>query len=62
MLCLYLTRIRTYKLLYHPKQKPRRGGGLGQINACRQVPLQDNLVEKTTFRVWCLHSYLVHAS
>jgi hypothetical protein len=26
-------------LLYHPKQKPRRGGGLRQINTCRQVPL-----------------------
>jgi hypothetical protein len=27
------------KLLYHPKQKPRGGGGLRQINTCRQVPL-----------------------
>ncbi len=25
------------KLLYHPKQKPRRGGGLRQINTCRRV-------------------------
>ncbi len=31
---MYLTRLRTYK------QKPRRGGGLRQINTCRQVPLQ----------------------
>jgi hypothetical protein len=23
-----------------PKQKPRRGGGLRQLNTCRQVPLQ----------------------
>jgi hypothetical protein len=29
-------------LLYHPKQKPRRGGGLRQINTCRQVSLQVN--------------------
>ncbi len=26
------------KLLYHPKQKPRRGGGFRQINTCRKVP------------------------
>jgi hypothetical protein len=25
-------------LLYHPKQKPRRGGSLRQINTCRKVP------------------------
>ncbi len=30
------------KLLYHPKQKPRRGGRLRQIITCRQVPLQVN--------------------
>ncbi len=30
------------KRLYHPKQKPRKGGGLRQINACRQVPLLVN--------------------
>ncbi len=30
------------KLLDHPKQKPRRGGGLRQINTCRKVPLQLN--------------------
>ncbi len=28
------------KLLDHPKQKPRRGGGLRQINTSRKVPLQ----------------------
>ncbi len=28
---MYLTRFRTSKLLYHPKQKPRRWGGLRQI-------------------------------
>ncbi len=32
------------KLLYHPKQKPRRGGGLRQINTCRKVPLHDNFL------------------
>ncbi len=47
------------KLLYHPKQKPRGGGG--QINTCRQIPLQVNFEEKTTLRVWCLFSYLDHA-
>jgi hypothetical protein len=30
------------KLLYHPKQNPRRGGGLRHINTCRQVPLLGN--------------------
>jgi hypothetical protein len=40
---LYLTRFKTYKkLLNHPKLKPRRGGGLRQINTCRKVPLQVN--------------------
>ncbi len=29
-------------LLYHPKQKPMRGGGLRQINNCGQIPLQVN--------------------
>jgi hypothetical protein len=34
---LFLTRFRTYKKsLCHPKQKPRRGGGLRQINICRK--------------------------
>ncbi len=28
------------KLPYHPKPKPRRVGGLRQINSCRKVPLQ----------------------
>ncbi len=27
------------KLLYHPKQNPRRGRGLRQINTCRKVPI-----------------------
>ncbi len=30
------------KLLHYPEQKPRRGGGLRQINTCRKVPLQVN--------------------
>ncbi len=33
------------KLLDHPKQKPRRGGGLRQINICRKVPLQVNVLD-----------------
>jgi hypothetical protein len=50
----YLTRFRTYtKLLYHPR-------GPQTENTCRQVPLQVNFLEKPTFRVWCLYSYLVH--
>ncbi len=32
-----LTRFRTYKLLYHPEQKPRREWGFRQINTCRKV-------------------------
>jgi hypothetical protein len=39
---LYLTRFKTSKLLDHPKQKPRRVGGLRQINTCRKVPLLVN--------------------
>ncbi len=35
---LFLTRFRPTKLLHHPKQKPRKGGGLRQINTCRKVP------------------------
>jgi hypothetical protein len=37
---MYLARFRTYKLLHHPKQKPRRGGGLRQTNNCYKVALQ----------------------
>jgi hypothetical protein len=38
-----MTRFRTFKIarLDHPKQKPRRGGGLRQINTCR-ISLQIN--------------------
>jgi hypothetical protein len=59
----YTPRFRTYKIAlpdYRPKQKPRRGGGLRQINTCCQIPVQVNFSEKTTSRVWCLYSYLVH--
>ncbi len=28
--------------VYHPKQKLRRGGGLSQMNTCRQALLQVN--------------------
>ncbi len=43
------------KLLDHPKLKPRRGGGLRQINTCHKVPLQvifldDNILHR------CLYS------
>ncbi len=38
---MYLTRFRTYKSARPPQiQKPRRGGGLRQINSCRKVLLQ----------------------
>ncbi len=34
------------KLLYHPKLKPRRGGGLRQIKTCRQIPY------RSIFKKW----------
>jgi hypothetical protein len=40
---LYLTRFRNSKLPDHPKRKPRRVEGLGQIITCRKVPLQINI-------------------
>jgi hypothetical protein len=43
---LFLTRFRTYtKFLADPKQRPRSGGGLRQINTCRKVPLQVNFLD-----------------
>jgi hypothetical protein len=39
---LYLTRFRTYKIAAPPQTKPRRGGGIIQINTYRKVPLQIN--------------------
>ncbi len=36
-------KIPNLQIVYHPKQKPRRGGGFRQINTCRQVPLLVNL-------------------
>ncbi len=39
---MYLTRLGTYKIALPPQTNPRRGGGLGQINTCRQVPVQVN--------------------
>ncbi len=39
---LYLTRFRTYKIARPTQTKPRRGGGLRQINTCRKVPLHVN--------------------
>jgi hypothetical protein len=55
-----LTRLQTYKIVLPPQTKPRRGGGLRQINTCRQVPLLVNFYEKPTFTVRCLYRYLVH--
>jgi hypothetical protein len=40
-----LSRFRTYKIALPPIQKPRRGGGLRQINTCREVPLQVNVLD-----------------
>ncbi len=42
--CMFWPDSEPTKLLDHPKQKPRRGGGLRQINTCRKVPLQINLL------------------
>ncbi len=42
------------KLLDHPKQKPRRAGGLRQINTCRKVPLQVNFFRWRQW-LWCVH-------
>jgi hypothetical protein len=42
---LYLTRFRTCKIALPPKQNPRRGRGLRQINICRKVPLQVNFLD-----------------
>ncbi len=43
---LYLIRFRTYNIaLPTPKQKPRRGGSLRQINTCRKVPLKVNFLD-----------------
>ncbi len=52
------------KLLDHPKQKHRRGGGLRQINTCRKVPLHVNFFRCRHFAlvsIW-LYSLLVHGS
>jgi hypothetical protein len=39
---LFLTRFRTYKIATPPQTKPRRGGGLRQINIFRTVSLHVN--------------------
>ncbi len=48
------------KLLFRPKQKLRRGGGLRQINTCREVSLQviflDDDIWHCFLRCWLLHS------
>ncbi len=40
-LCYLYSPTKPKKLLYHPKQKPRRGGGLRHINTCHKVPFFD---------------------
>ncbi len=46
ILCRTRFRFGTYtQLLDNPKQKPRRGGGLLQINTCRKVPLQVHFLD-----------------
>jgi hypothetical protein len=50
---LYLTRLRTYKIALPPQTKPRRGGGLRQINTCRKDPLQVNFLDND---IWHLLS------
>ncbi len=52
---LYMARFRTYKIARPPKQKPRRGRGLRQINTCRKVPLQVNFLDDDIL-LWCLNS------
>jgi hypothetical protein len=37
---LFLTRFRTYKIAAPSQTKPRRVGGLSQINTCYKVPLE----------------------
>ncbi len=48
------------KLLYHPKQKSRRGGGIRQINTCRTVPVQviflDNNIWHCFLSVWSFYA------
>ncbi len=56
----HLKELYTVKIALPPQTKTyRRGGGLRQINTCRQVPLLVNFWEKPTFRVWCRFKYLV---
>jgi hypothetical protein len=43
------------KLPDHPKQKPRRGEGLRQINTCRTVTLQVKFFDEEIL-LWCLYS------
>jgi hypothetical protein len=40
------------KLLDHPKQKPRRGGCLRQINTCRKVTFQVTFLDDDIL-LWC---------
>ncbi len=47
-LCIWLDSEPT-KLLDHPKQKSRKGGGLMQINTGRKVPLKTGQVGNTKF-------------
>ncbi len=52
---LLLTRFRPYKIA--TKQKPRRGGGLRQINTCRRVPLQVNFYNNNILALLSISVY-----
>ncbi len=43
------------KFLDHPKQKPRRGGGLRQIQTCRKVPIEVNFFIWRLFALVSVH-------
>jgi hypothetical protein len=49
----FLTSSEPTKFLDHPKQKPRREGGLRQINTCSKVSLQVNFLNND---IW--HCYV----
>jgi hypothetical protein len=57
ILCIWLDSEPT-KFLDHSKQKPRRGGGLTQINICREVPFQVTFFRWRHFTIDFYESYL----
>jgi hypothetical protein len=52
---LYLTRFRTYKIAIPPQTKTQERRGPQQINTCRKVPFQDNLLDDNIL-LWYLYS------